>query len=301
MAQTRDVILARIANFGFLLQQNPTPLLREELNRAITLHHNAFESSDINQFVPDLNASHAHLEGHWARLYSDMLTTASLLWDMNMFEHFLSSKLLEDYANEPFEVLGRELSLAECTAKQHARRPSTGNDTASDKEYRDHVVFPLEEFMLDREHVESKLRAVATRRGCPGSDIQPLIDACDWTRLAAVLTNDRDIILRLEERSACSKETSKKILTGINRVQNKHFTSLSSPSAFTLPSAEPSPLPRRGFVSSMYDAIASNFRGDTSSSKVDKSPDEHQSLLGRDSLAQNLPLSISAVNLKKLE
>jgi len=288
MAGTRNVLLTRIFHFGYLLQLNPTPLLLEELHRAIILHLNAYDSADVNPLIPDLNTSHSRIEEHWARLYSDMLTRASLQWDMDMFEQFLSSKLLEDYSNQPFKVLGRMLKLAECTTKQ-------------DKEYQDHVVLPLEESMLDREYVENKLRAVAARKGRPGNDIQQLIDACDWPRLAEALTNDRDIILRLARRSACSKETSKRILAGIDRVQNKHFASLSSSSEFTLAPAGHQPSPFLRVAGGVFDAIASSIKGDTPSSNVNKSPDELRPLLGRDNLTQDLPLSISAVNLKKLE
>jgi len=301
MANAREIALFRIVYFGFLSRQNHTPLLQEELHRAIILHVDAVESPDISPFIPDLDAIHAQIEEHWARVYGNIFTTASLLWDINVYEQFLQSKLLEDYANEPFEVVGRTLRLAECTAKQDTRRFTEPiGDTTSDKEYRDHVVFPLEESILDRSHVENKLRAVAARQGRPGSDIQRLIDACDWAKLAAVLTNDRDIILRLTQRSACPAEISKKILAGINRVQNKYFTSLSSPSTFTLAPAEhrTSPLPKNSFWG-IYDAIASSFKGE--SPRVKESSDERRSLLGEDISGEDLPLSISVVNLKKLE
>lgn len=302
MANTREVALFRIVYFSFLSRQNHTPLLQEEFHCAIILHVQAVESPDISSFIPDLDAIHAQIEEHWARVYGNISTTASLLWDINVYEQFLQSKLLEDYANEPFEVIGRTLRLAECTAKQDTRRfaEPMGDNTSSDKEYQDHVVFPLEESILDRGHVENKLRAVAARQGRPGSDIQPLIDACDWAKLAAVLMNDRDIIVKLTQRSACPAEISKKILAGMNRVQNKYFASLSSPSTFTLAPAghQTTPLPRSSFWG-IYDLIASSFKAD--SPRVKESSDERRSLLGEDLSGQDLPLSISAVNLKKLE
>ncbi len=305
MAEAKRIAEIRIVNFGFLLKQNPTPLLQEELYHAIKLHAEALDSPDIRQFIPDLNASHAQLGKHWARVYADMLTTASLSWDIYLFERFLRLKLLEDYVGEPYEVNDRMLSLAECTAKQDMRHLTgvTGEDnTTSDEEYREHVVFPLEESKLDRAHVERKLRAVAARRGCPGSDIQPLIDARDWAKLAAVLTSDQEIILKLTQRSVCPVGISEKILTGINRIQNKYFASLSGPSTFTLASTgyQTSPSPLHSFTSSVYDAIASGFKGNSPSSRAENRSDDRQLLLGEDVSAQSLPL-VTKVNLKKME
>ena len=55
----------------------------------------------------------AKIDEHWAKVYANMLTIAALLWDMRLFEHFLRSKLLEEYAKEPYVVSGPTLSLAE--------------------------------------------------------------------------------------------------------------------------------------------------------------------------------------------
>jgi len=305
MADTHEIALIRIVNFGFLLKQNPTPLLQDELRHAITLHAEAVDSPDFHKLIPDLNTIHAQIEEHWARVYADMLTTASLLWDINMFERFLQSKLLEDYLNEPFEITGRILTLAEYTVKQDkscVAGPTGADNTTSDEQYRNHVIFPLEESKLDRAHVENKLRAVAARRGRPGSDIQPLIDACDWTKLAAALTSDRDIVTKLTQRSATFAEASEKILAGINRVQNKYFTSLSGPSTFTLASTgyQTSSSPRGSFARGIFDAIASGLKWDSPSSRVENPSDDRRLLLGEDVSAQSLPL-LTKVNLKKME
>ena len=303
MARAREIALTRIIHFGYLLTQNPTPLLQQQLSHAMAKHQQALESSDINPFVQDLDTLHAQIEEHWARVYSDMHITASLLWDINMFQRFLRSKLLEDYANEPYEVSGRMLSLAESTAKQDKHRlagPTKEHSTIPDEQYRDHVIFPLEESKLDRDYVENKLRAVAARQGRPGNDIQPLIDACDWTKLAAVLISDRDIVTKLTQRSETFAEVSKKILDGINRVQNKYFTSLSGPSTFTLASTGYQTSPRGGFAWGIFDTIASSLKWDSPSSRVENPSDGRRLLLEEDVSAQSLPL-LTKVNLKKME
>jgi len=305
MATAHEIALARIVNFAFLLGLNPAPLLEEQLSHAIVLHQQALESRDINPFIQDLDALHAQIEEHWARVHADMLSTASLLWDIDLFQRFLHSKLLEDYANEPFAVSGRMLRLAESTAEQEKRRltaPTNEETTTLDQEYREHVVFPLEESKLDRDCVENKLRAVAARQGRPGNDIQLLIDACDWAKLAAVLLSDRDIVINLTQRSQTFAEASDKILTGINRVQNKYFASLSSPSMFTLarPGYQTSPSPRRSFGWGIYDVIARGLKGNSPSSTVGTPSYDRELLLGEGVSAQNLPL-LTKVNLKKME
>jgi len=44
--------------------------------------------------------------------------------------------------------------------------------------------------MLDRAHVESKMRAALIRDERSGSDIQSLINRDDWISLAAVIKKD---------------------------------------------------------------------------------------------------------------
>jgi len=291
MATVRTCVLMRIANFELLLEQSPTPLLQEELRDAIKLHRNALESEDIGSFIPDLNAVHAKIDEHWKSIYADMLITASLLSGMRLFERFLLSKLLEDYANKPYTVSGPALSLAELIAKQHHRDPREDNTTLDDT-YQFHVISPLKEYKLDKDSVENKLIAVAAREGRPGNDIQPLIGTCDWAKLAAVLSSDRDIMIKLTQRSAYLVEVSKIILAGISRVQNKYFTCLTSPSTFTLaPTRDQTSLFPKLFT---WARLGSG--GGSSGPKVENSSDDRQFLLGED-----LPLPSFLVNLKKIE
>jgi len=288
------VVQIRISNFELLLEHNTTPLLQEELRHAIKLHRKALESESISCFSEDLNTAHAKIEQHWKRVYADMLTTASLLWCMRIFDHFLRSKLLEDYANVPYIVSGPALTFAKLIAKQHHRDPREG---IVDETYQSYVVFPLEEYKLDRDTIEDKLIAVAAREGHPGSDIQPLIDTRNWAKLAAVLMGDRDIITKLTERSACPSEISDLILAGISRVQNEHFASLTSPSTFTLaPTRDKSSLfPRLSFRSTAYDALASGFKWNSSRARIENSSDDRLILL------EEADLSSSMINLKKVE
>jgi hypothetical protein len=155
---------------------------------------------------------------------------------MVMFQRFLSSKLLEDYTKEPYTVNTYMLTKARCVSEQNDRSltvPRAKDDNISDEIYQNYVVFPLEEMMLNRNHVENKLRTAFARQGQPGSDIQPLIDRCDWAKLAAVLTSDRELVAKLKEPMPIP-ELCERILQGINQVQAKYFTELKSPSTFTI-------------------------------------------------------------------
>ena len=221
------------------------------------------------------------------------MVRAYLVQNMLMFQLFLRSKLLEDYAKEPHTVDSYILTKAERVSKQDNRSlavPGAKDDSDSDKRYQDYIVFPLEELMLNRDHVENKLRAAFARQGQPGSNIQPLINRCDWESLAAALTNNRELAAKLLQGPTPIIDSYERILQGINQVQAKYFTGLTSPSTFTIsihakemsarqatnsiderstipPSATASvhtgrqstDLSKTGFIWSIYDSIASRF------------------------------------------
>jgi hypothetical protein len=88
--------------------------------------------------------------------------------------------------------------------------------------------------MLSRDYVENKLHAVATGQG---SDIQLLIDKCDWSNLATALTDDRDLTHKLFlqqpfNTNIFNKNTYKRILQGIDKIKGKYFVKPLDPSTF---------------------------------------------------------------------
>ena len=93
--------------------------------------------------------------------------------------------------------------------------------------------------MLNRDYVENKLRTAATGQAHPGSDVQPLIDRCDWSNLATALTNDRDLALKLFEEQPFNTNifdanTYQRILRSIDEMKGKYFAELSDSSTFTI-------------------------------------------------------------------
>jgi hypothetical protein len=89
------------------------------------------------------------------------------------------------------------------------------------------------EMTLDQEHVGRKFRAAAAREGRPVSDIQPLIDACQWAELAETLVKDR-VLAEQFFASPVNDKTRRKLLQQIDRVQRRYFDSVISTSRFVI-------------------------------------------------------------------
>ena len=215
----------RILNFNILLEENPTPLLRQEMLNAIEMHRMALQQPNVNPYLKDLNILHAQIDEHWSRVNQDMITKAFLTYDIIALQLFLSSKLMEDYLNKPYKVQARILCMGGWVEKQ-------GEDCS--EKYKTHVTFPIEEYMLNKDDVENKLRTVTARQGHPGNDIQPLIERCDWDNLAAVLTRDRELASMLPLGPSYTAEMYKRVMQGIDQIQTKYFTSVTGPSRFTI-------------------------------------------------------------------
>ena len=226
----------RILNFETLLQLNQTPLLQEQIRRAISLHCKALEAADASPFIEDLNALYAQIGDHWKKVNENITVAASLRQSILVFQVFLVSKLREDYVNQPYQLEPGMRAIADRVAEQrnHSRPITEGRDGASSSQaYHDNFIFPLEEMVLNRDHVEKKLHAAATRQGNPGSDIEPLVKRCDWSNLAATLIYDRELANRLFEASAYNPKQYKAVIQGIDRIQKEFFVEVNSPTAFT--------------------------------------------------------------------
>ena len=238
---TKDIrqrIEHRIRNLKTLLLERLTPLLREQIRHAIALHTEALEHPNVDQYLDDLDSLHDQLMEHWTKVYGDLISRAYLIQDVVLFQQFLVAKLLEDYTNEPYTVDKWVLNQAK-RAIEHEDHARLKDGSDVDMMYQVHVVFPLEEMMLSRDHVENKLRAAAIGREHPRSDIQPLIDRRDWSNLAAALTNDRHLALKLFggpsfDTNILNDSTQKRILRTIDEIKGKYFSELSDSSTFAI-------------------------------------------------------------------
>jgi hypothetical protein len=152
-----------------------------------------------------------------------------------MFHQFLVGKLLEDLANEPYTINQWILDQAKCIIEQEGAKDGSNMSTA----YPVHVIYSLEEMMLSKDYGENKLRAVVAGQGRQGSNIQPLINRHNWSKLATALTNDRDLAQKLFlqqpfKASIFDANTYKRILKSIDEIEGKYFATLSDPSTFTI-------------------------------------------------------------------
>jgi hypothetical protein len=232
MAELRWNIESRIRNLRVLLLAHLTPLLQTQIHHAIELHREALNHPD--PYLKDLDTLHDQFKEHWTKVYGDATSTAFLLQDILMFYQFLVGKLLEDYTNEPYTINKWVLDQAKWIIEQEGAKDGSNLGTA----YQIHVIYPLEEMMLSIDYVKNKLRAAAAE-GRRGSDIQPLIDRCDWSNLAAALTNDRDLASRLFRQqpfntNQFNANTYERILRGIDEITGKYFVKLSDQSTFTI-------------------------------------------------------------------
>ncbi|KAL9103075.1 MAG: hypothetical protein Q9163_001841 [Psora crenata] len=239
MAQrgAHEIINHRILDLKTLLFLSLTPLLREQIRAAISLHSKALDAAETGPFIDDLNALYGQVADHWKKINQNITVAASLKQSMLTFQAFLVSKLLEDYANEPYRLDPGMRTIVECVVEQtdHSRQANEGEGgTSYAQGYYKSFIFPLEEMILNREHVEKKLRAAAERQGNPGSDIEPLVKRCDWPDLAATLVYDRELANRLFHARAYRFAEHDTVIQGIDRMQKRYFAELKSATEFTI-------------------------------------------------------------------
>ena len=237
-----QLILEYIANTvtdwrTVMAHQVLTPRLRKHLQSAILIYCETAnqQTLDLSKSVENLEEVRVGVEDHWSQILGQVSITARVYEQKTLFEDFLRGKLLEDYRRIPYVVnekivwLGRfHGSLEDRT--QAAHEIGTQVDRLPDI-YRRRVTFIVEELMLNQAHVESKMRAAAGRRGQPGSDVQPLIDRCEWANLAAVLVKDQMLTTQIFGKG---DDTGAKVLNGIGRIQKRYFRELINPSRFVI-------------------------------------------------------------------
>ena len=116
--------------------------------------------------------------------------------------------------------------------------------------YQTHVVYPLEELMLNREHVEAKLLAATGTEDMLEWNHESLIGKEDWPNLATLLAKDRDLAVKLFEGpafelDALNDNNRRKVLRGIDGLEKKYAidTFAKQPSRKMILSCDQSNLP----------------------------------------------------------
>jgi len=237
-----QLILEYIANTvtdwrTVMAHQVLTPRLREHLQSAILIYCETAnqQTLDLSESVDNLEKVRVGVEDHWSQILGQLSITARVYEQKTVFEVFLRGKLLEDYRRVPYVIDAKIVWLGRCKGSledriRAAHEIGTQLDQLHDI-YRRRVTFILEELMFNQAHVESKMRAAVTRGGKPGSDVQPLIDRCEWANLAAVLVKDQMLTTQIFGKG---DDTGGKVLNGISRIQKRYFRELINPSRFVI-------------------------------------------------------------------
>lgn len=233
---TADVVSAnprdRSCYYAYFLFENVTPLLRKEIHHATKVHSEAFQQPDVDaELLKALDNVHHRLTRHWAKVFQEPISRALLTQQISFFQRFLTDRLLEVYTGKPYQVdqwHATELRIF-CQRDDIAQM------------YYDFFTWPLEEMMLDQDHVQEMLVTAAAEPQSPdrAKDIQHLIARCDWPGLARALVKDRELANALFGEEPIVPEyyntnTRKKVLRGIDKVRDKYFEDLSDPAKFTI-------------------------------------------------------------------
>lgn len=233
---TADVVSAnprdRVCYYAYFLFENVTPLLRKEINHATKVHSEAFQQPDVDpDLLKALDNVHHRLTKHWAKVFQEPISRALLTQQISFFQRFLTDRLLEVYTGRPYQVdqwHSTELRI-------FRQRDDLG------QMYYDFFTWPLEEMMLDQDHVQETLVTAAAepQSADRAKDIQCLIARCDWPSLARALVKDRELAIGLFDEEPIDPEyynanTRKKVLRGIEKVRDKYFEDLSDLAKFSI-------------------------------------------------------------------
>ena len=204
-----------------------TPFLRKEIQHAITLSDPSTRQ--------DFEVVYDRIIQHWNKIHTHMGLKAELLTNMNKFYMFLEKVLLAEYAGKPCLTNKHFVSFWAGIISQHRAGTIRRNDLNN---YHDCLVFPLEQMLLNQQHVENRLIAADSAAPKWNSYVQHLIDGKDWSNLATTVKNDRDLVNSLFTREPFYKtfhdgESGQLILRGIDNVESRYLATTSNRSPFT--------------------------------------------------------------------
>lgn len=244
-----ELIESRIQNYALVSFAPTTPLLKFLIGQCSSFHSGALKLPQVRRkLMKQLDNFHALVMEHWGDINGNLEDYAQLTANMTIFLMILASQLANDYSGTPSSSDADDTPWEHNRVeliRQHRDSGSESDSESSDEElYQDTVVKPVEELMLDLEHVENRLIAAAEAREEPGSpvSIHHYIEQCDWPSVANSLVRDRELTLAIlkadKELSTRPKsfdgDSATKVLQGIGDIRVKYFADLSSPTDFTL-------------------------------------------------------------------
>lgn len=169
------------------------------------MHSEAFQQPDVNtDLLKALDDAHHRLTQHWAKVFQEPVSSALLTQRISFFQRLLTDRLLGVYTGKPYQIdkwHSAELRI-------FRQRDDLG------QMYYDFFTWPLEEMMLDQDHVQETLVTAAAepQSADRAKDIQCLIARCDWPSLARALVKDRELAIGLFDPEYYNANTRKKVL-----------------------------------------------------------------------------------------
>lgn len=244
--EVRSTLRLRIDCYQTLLLEYQTPLFRNELLDAIKLHEEALQRPEPTaaecQRVLDqlmvLDNMNDRLNKHWEKLHTSLTSRIILLDSISEFSRLLGSCLILGYAGA--QSIGKlHHGASTYVTILDEFRCGEGAVEANIRIYRKISRHPLKEMMLNRHHVEKRLRMAAAGPSYPTGEIHRLIDQSDWPNLAASVVNDREMALVVFGSKPLDPDfwedrISKIALRSIDDLRDKYFAELSSQTTYTL-------------------------------------------------------------------
>jgi hypothetical protein len=242
METIRKILHDRVVRFEVFQMAGPTtPRFAAQLESTINIYRETakLDSADIRETTNNIEALMDDLMEHWAKVFPSFDEAAMFYRRMSAYRYFLQEKLREDYLKKKPHIVSQEIvwlarSQGEPADRERAVEMFKMRPDKLDEHYQKRVSLVLHEMMVDSAHVEQKFRAAAARDGRPGSDIQPLIDNCQWPELAGMLVKDRVLTVQMPGSILFDEKMKRNILRGIDRVQKRYFDSITSPSIFVI-------------------------------------------------------------------
>ena len=102
----------QLETFNLRLLQRENPLLRQEIQHAIVVHNAAIENITArgdHHSLNDLDTVQAHIHEHWTKVYSEFVSHARLMQNIEQFQTYLTIRLLGDYVGKPWTNSNFEL------------------------------------------------------------------------------------------------------------------------------------------------------------------------------------------------
>ena len=208
------------------LKMPATPHLKDELSTAIRALQalKASEEKDFEKLTNQVRGVATSITHLWKKVFDGPVKTADLLVNMAMFKNFLKRTLLSDYCDEETTIFPAIEALVQS---------SLSDDDEETQLYQDRVVMVLQELTLNRYHVESKMKLASKDKSYQG-EINSMIGACQWERLAGTLVRDRVLATKLLDLESLTNDEWKKICTGIEKIQRQYFVMLLDEGHFQL-------------------------------------------------------------------